>query len=163
MAPVVRNLKALGDADIRAITVYLASFGKTAMSRPDQDALASRLETQTGARTLSAFPIGQRIYEGACAVCHQVGGPPLFGSRPSLSLNSNLHSAFPDNLIQVILNGVASPVSSDLGFMPAFKDSFSDDQLAELVPHLRMQFAPEKPAWSGVPEAIKRIRQGLLR
>jgi nicotinate dehydrogenase subunit B len=87
----------------------------------------------------------------------------LFGSRPSLSLNSNLHSAFPDNLIQVILNGVASPVSSDLGFMPAFKDSFSDDQLAELVPHLRMQFAPEKPAWSGVPEAIKRIRQGLLR
>jgi nicotinate dehydrogenase subunit B len=163
MAPVVRNLKALGDADIRAIAIYLASFGKTEMSRNDQDALARGLETQTDARTASAFPLGRRIYEGACAVCHQVGGPPLFGSRPSLSLNSNLHSAFPDNLIQLILNGIASPVSSDLGFMPAFKDSLSDDQLAELISHLRAQFAPAKPAWSDVPEAIKRIRQGLLR
>jgi nicotinate dehydrogenase subunit B len=163
MAPVVRNLKALEDADIRAIAVYLASFGKSGMSRNDQDALARRLETQTGVRAASTSPFGRRIYEGACAVCHQVGGPPLFGSRPSLSLNSNLHSAFPDNLIQVILNGIASPASSDLGFMPAFGDSLSDDQLAELVSHLRAQFAPEKPAWSGVPEAIKRIRQGLLR
>jgi nicotinate dehydrogenase subunit B len=162
MAPVVRNLKALGDADIRAIAVYLASF-KNEMGTNDRDALARRLETRTGARPVSAFPLGQRIYEGACAVCHQVGGPPLFGSRPSLSLNSNLHSAFPDNLIQVILNGIASPASDDLGFMPAFRDSLSDDQLAELVSHLRAQFAPEKPAWSGVPEAIKRIRQGLLR
>jgi nicotinate dehydrogenase subunit B len=33
-------------------------------------------------------------------------------------LNSNLHSAVPDNLIQVILRGIASPVSSDLGYMP---------------------------------------------
>ncbi len=163
MAPVVRNLKALEDADILAIAAYLTSFGKSEMSRNDQDALARRLETQTGVRAASASPLGQRIYEGACAVCHQVGGPPLFGSRPSLSLNSNLHSAFPDNLIQVILNGIASPASSDLGYMPAFKDSLSDDQLAELVSHLRAQFAPQKPAWSGVPEAIKRIRQGSLR
>jgi nicotinate dehydrogenase subunit B len=163
MAPVVRNLRALGEADIRAIAVYLASFGRTQMSRNDQDTLARGLETRSGVRAVSAFPLGQRIYEGACAVCHQVGGPPLFGSRPSLSLNSNLHSAFPDNLIQVILNGIASPASNDLGFMPAFGDSLSDDQLAELVSHLRAQFAPEKPAWSDVPEAINRIRQGRLR
>jgi hypothetical protein len=43
-------------------------------------------------------------------------------------LNSNLHSAVPDNLIQVILRGIASPVSSDLGYMPGFKDSLSTDQ-----------------------------------
>ena len=76
--------------------------------------------------------------------------PPLFGSRPSLALNSNLHSAVPDNLIQVILHGIASPASSDLGYMPGFKDSMSDDQLAELVSYLRRQFAPDKPAWTGV-------------
>ena len=93
----------------------------------------------------------------------QVGGPPLFGSRPSLALNSNLHAAVPDNLIQVILHGIASPVSSDLGYMPAFKDSLTDDQLAELVSYLRGQFAPEKPAWTGVRTAISRIRQGISR
>jgi len=63
----------------------------------------------------------------------------------------------------VILHGIASPVSSDLGYMPAFKDSMTDGQLAELVSYLRQQFAPEKPAWTGVQAAINRIRQGILR
>ena len=161
MAPVVKDLAALADEDIRAIAVYLASFNEAAIGKQHQVALAARLESQTGVRTASSP--GARLYEGACAVCHQVGGPPLFGSRPSLALNSNLHAAGPDNLIQVILHGIATPASSDLGYMPAFKDSMSDDQLAELVAYLRRQFAPEKPAWTGVAAAIGRIRQGILR
>ena len=94
----------------------------------------------------SASPVGARLYEGACAVCHAVGGAPLFGSRPSLALNSNLHSAMPDNLIQVILHGIAKPASSDLGYMPGFKDSMSDGQLAELVSYLRAAICPGKTA-----------------
>ena len=104
--------------------------------------------------------MGARLYEGACAVCHQVGGAPLFGSRPSLALNSNLHSAVPDNLIQVILHGVTSPVSSDLGYMPGFKDSLSTDQVAELLSYLRQQFAPGKPPWVDVHAAVSRAMQG---
>ena len=65
----------------------------------------------------------------------------------------------PDNLIQVILHGIAQPVSSDLGYMPAFKDSMSDDQVAELVSYLRRQFAPDKPAWTDVRAAVGRVRQ----
>ena len=91
-------------------------------------------------------------------MCHQVGGAPLFGSRPSLALNSNLHSAVPDNLILIILHGIASPASGDPGHMPAFRDSLSDDQIAELVTYLRRQFAPDKPPWSGVREAVARAR-----
>jgi nicotinate dehydrogenase subunit B len=163
MAPVVKELVALPDDDIRAMAVYLGSFNETTISRPDQDALAARLESLTGARAVAASPVGLRLYEGACAVCHQVGGPPLFGSRPSLALNSNLHGAVPDNLIQVILHGIAAPVSSDLGYMPPFKDSMTDEQLAELVGYLRRQFAPEKPAWTSVQAAISRIRQGISR
>jgi nicotinate dehydrogenase subunit B len=78
-------------------------------------------------------------------------------------LNSNLHSALPDNLIQVILHGIAAPVSSDLGYMPAFKDSMNDGQLAELVTFLRRQFAPEKPAWTGVRAAVAQARERLPR
>jgi nicotinate dehydrogenase subunit B len=163
MAPVIKELTVLPDEDIRAMAVYLSAFNEAAIGKPDQDALAAGLESLTGTRTASASPVGMRLYEGACAVCHQVGGPPLFGSRPSLALNSNLHAAIPDNLIQVILHGIASPASSDLGYMPAFKDSMSDDQLAELVCYLRRQFAPEKPAWTGVQAAIGRIRQGSAR
>jgi nicotinate dehydrogenase subunit B len=163
MAPVVTDLKALPDEDIRAMATYLASFQETAAFKPDQTALAERLESAGRARIVTASPAGQRLYEGACAVCHAVGGPPLFGSRPSVALNSNLHATTPDNLIQVILHGITSPVSSDLGYMPAFKDSLSDDHLVELVSYLRQQFAPDKPPWRDVPAAIGLLRQRASR
>src|SRR5882762_5695637 len=163
MAPVVKELVALPDSDIRAMAVYLASFKETSMDRAARAAMAEKLEASTSTRSVAASSFGARLYQGACAVCHEVGGLPLFGSRPSLALNSNLHSAAPDNLIQVILHGIASPVSSDLGYMPAFKDSMTDDQVAELVSYLRRQFAPEKPPWTGVHAAVNRARQGISR
>ena len=159
MAPVVKDLKALPDEDVRAMATYLASFQESPANKPDLKALAADLEGATGVRIVATLPAGRRFYEGACAVCHEVGGPPLFGSRPSLALNSNLHAATPDNLIQVILHGITDPVSSDLGYMPAFRDYLSDGQLAELVAYLRQQFAPQKPVWTGVRDAIMRIRQ----
>jgi nicotinate dehydrogenase subunit B len=159
MAPVVRELKMMPDEDIRAMAVYLASFNETAMTQLEAQALATKLESQTATTVLSTSAMGRRIYEGACAVCHAIGGPPLFGSRPSLALNTNLHAATPDNLTQVILHGITSPASSDLGYMPAFRDSLSDEHVAELVSFLRQQFAPQKPAWTGVRDTIMRVRQ----
>jgi nicotinate dehydrogenase subunit B len=159
MAPVVKELTALPDSDIRAMSVYLASFNETSMDLAAQQALAARLESSTGTRASAASSIGARVYQGACAVCHEVGGAPLFGSRPSLALNSNLHSAVPDNLIQLILHGIAKPAATDLGYMPAFKDSLTDGQVAELAAYLRRQFAPDKPAWTGIQAAVGRIRQ----
>jgi nicotinate dehydrogenase subunit B len=163
MAPVVKELAALPDQDIRAMAVYLGSFNESAIGKRAQETLAVQLETMTAARAISGSAIGARLYEGACAVCHRVGGAPLFGSRPSLALNSNLHSAVPDNLIRVILHGIASPVSSDLGYMPAFKDSMNDDQVAALVSYLRRQFAPDKPPWTGVDAAVSQARQAISR
>jgi nicotinate dehydrogenase subunit B len=158
MAPVVKELTTLPDSDIRAMAVYLASFNETSMDPAAQQALAAKLEASTGTRA-AASSVGARLYQGACAVCHEVGGAPLFGSRPSLALNSNLHSAVPDNLIQLILHGIAKPAATDLGYMPAFKDSLTDSQVAELAVYLRRQFAPDKPAWTGIQAAVGRIRQ----
>jgi nicotinate dehydrogenase subunit B len=143
------------------MAVYLASFN-TVIDASAQQALAEKFESATATRTVAASSVGARLYQGACAVCHEVGGPALFGSRPSLSLNSNLHSTVPDNLIQVVLHGIASPVSSDLGYMPPFKDSMTDRQVAELVSWLRQQFAPGKPAWTGVDAAIARAKSAAL-
>lgn len=159
MAPIIRDLKAVPDGDIRAMAIYLASFNDKPIDPAAQEALAARLETQTSIRAMSASTTGARLYEGACAVCHQVGGPVLFGSRPSLALNSNVHSAMPDNLIQVILHGIEIPVSSDLGYMPAFKNSLNDEQVSELASYLRQQFAPDKAPWTDVTSAVSRIRR----
>jgi nicotinate dehydrogenase subunit B len=158
MAPVVKELAALPDQDIRAMAVYIGSFNEASLDRPAQETLAARLEASTSTRAAAAASAGARLYQGACAVCHEVGGAPLFGSRPSLALNSSLHSAVPDNLIQVVLHGISSPISSDLGYMPAFKDSMTDDQLAGIVSYLRQQFAPDKPPWTDLQTAVSRAR-----
>lgn len=158
MAPIVKELAAVPDSDIRAMAVYLASFNETKITPADQETLATRLETTTSVKTASASVLGARIYDGACAVCHQIGGPVLFGSKPSLALNSNLHSTMPDNLIQVILHGIEQPASSDLGYMPAFKNSLNDEQVLELVSYLRQQFAPDKAPWTDIAAAIGRVR-----
>ena len=42
MAPVVKELAALPDEDIRAMAVYLGSFNDNAIGKPEQDALAAR-------------------------------------------------------------------------------------------------------------------------
>jgi nicotinate dehydrogenase subunit B len=162
MAPVVKELTGLPDQDIRAMAVYLSSFNADAISKSAQDELAARLETLSSTRVISSSMIGARLYEGACAVCHKVGGAPLFGSRPSLALNSNLHSPTPGNLIRIILHGITSAVSSDLGYMPGFKESMTDDQVAELVSYLRRQFASDKPPWTDVPAMIEQARRNAL-
>ncbi len=159
MGPVVKELAALPDSDIRAMAVYLASFTPDAPNAAGQAALAARLESITSVRPVGASAQGARIYDGACAVCHEVGGPELFGSRPSLALNSNLHSATPGNLLQVILHGITAPVSGDLGTMPGFANSLDDRQVSELASYLRQRFAPDKPAWTDLDAAVRMTRQ----
>ena len=159
MAPVVKELGALPDSDIRAMATYLASFNPNAPTPEAQQAMAARLEAVASAKPLQASPQGARIYDGACAVCHEPGGPQWFGSRPSLALNSNLHGAAPDNLARVILDGITDPVNGDLGAMPGFAHSLNDQQLTELIRYLRARFAPDKPAWDGIDAALRAARK----
>ena len=80
------------------------------------------------------------------------------GLNLPLALNSNLHSARPDNLIRVILEGIRTPAAQDIGFMPAFRDGLDDRQIARLVAYMRQRFAPDKPAWTDLEASVARLR-----
>lgn len=162
MAPVVKELRLLPDSDIRAMATYLASFNPNTPSHEAQHAMVARFEAITSTKPLEASQQGARIYDGACAVCHEPGGPQWFGSRPSLALNSNLHGPSPDNLARVIVEGITKPVNGELGAMPSFAHSLNDQQLTELLRYLRTRFAPDKPAWDGIDTALHAAR-GLAR
>ena len=156
MMLVVKELARVGDADIRAMAVYLASFSSP--SAIDPAALKTELDAKTRDRTLTRGMPGEQLYDGACAVCHAVDAPPLFGARPSLALDTNVHAATPDNLIQVILHGIMQPAYPALSAMPAFRDNMNDRQIADLVAFTRAQFASDKPGWADVETAVARIR-----
>lgn len=161
MAPVIEGLAALPDSDVMAIASYVASFAPAASADAvAADAAILQQRSQDAAARLTGT--GADLFAGACAVCHQAGqGAALFGEKVSLALNTNLHGPRPDNLVQVLMHGVATPASSQLGAMPAFADSLSDRQMTTLVDYLRQLYAPDKPAWKEVAQTVARIREDV--
>lgn len=163
MAPVVRELAALPDADILAMASYLASYNQP-LSEADSAARASQAVLAAQQTTLALPGAGQRLFSGACASCHHDGdGPTLLGANVPLALNSKLHSARPDNLVRVIMDGIREPASPAIGFMPAFRYSLSDAQIAELAAYMRSRYAPGRAAWDELPAAVARLRQDAIK
>ncbi|MBC8058696.1 MAG: cytochrome c, partial [Rhizobiales bacterium] len=57
-----------------------------------------------------------------------------------------------------ILDGIRDPATREIGFMPGFRDSLDDTQLAQLAAYMRKRFAPDKPAWEGLEAAASSVR-----
>ena len=155
MAPVIRQLAQVPDTDIAAMAHYLASF---------QEQSASVLAAQTyvaqaAAREPMLLGPAQRMFQAACASCHHDGdGPRLIGVNIPLALSTGMHSAQPDNVIRVILEGIRKPASEQIGFMQGFAKQFDDQQLSELLTYMRSRFAPTQPPWQNLEQKIGVIR-----
>ena len=157
MAPVITQMQALADQDIDAMATYLSTFNAAA-SQADRHAMAAKIEAQTSAAQTPAA-LGESLYEGACAVCHQgAQRADVFGVNSSLAFNTNLHSHRADNLVRVIVEGVATDRAAEHGAMPGFGNHFDDRQMIALVSYLRARFAPNEPMWFDVPATVARIR-----
>jgi nicotinate dehydrogenase subunit B len=191
MAPVIRQLAQVSDADISAMAHYLASLQEqhpTQTSRSQVTALAgapseasavspagvssavlpttspSALAAQSyvaqaAAREPLLLGPAQRMFQAACASCHHDGdGPRLIGVNIPLALSTGMHSAQPDNVIRVVLEGIRKPASAQLGFMQGFAKQFDDQQLSELLTYMRSRFAPTQPPWQNLEQKIGVIR-----
>lgn len=159
MAPVVEELAQLPESDVRAIAHYVASFASPPPAPSVLAAQAAQIEQRSAQAALTLNGPGERLYQSACAVCHQSDqGIAQFGVKPSLALNTNLHSKLPDNVIQVLLQGMPAPPNSELGAMPAYADTLDDRQIAQLTQYLRARFAPDQAAWQDLENTVARLR-----
>lgn len=160
MADVVQQMQALPDSDVRAMASYLASFNPIPAPTPEARQAQAWAVVQTAAASQgNLLGPAQRMFDAACASCHHDGdGPTLLGVNTPLALNSQLSSARPDNLIRTILDGVREPATKDIGYMPAFRDSLSDAQIAELAGYMRARFAPGSAPWQNLAGEVARVR-----
>lgn len=163
MAPVVHELQALPDGDIRAMATYLASFNAPADVHADADADVHADAQAARPAATPSIPLPDaraRLFEGACGACHHdTPVPGQFGLDLPLGMNSNLHSARPDNLLRTILDGLQHPPTRDVGYMPAFRHALDDRQIADIAAYLRQRHAPDKPAWQDLASDVARLRQ----
>ncbi|WP_397474695.1 c-type cytochrome [Pusillimonas sp.] len=161
MAPVVREGTArIPEADTRALAVYFASLSGDGDSRAGS---AEEIRTQAAATLSPPLTEGARLFGSACLVCHHAGdGPISFGVQPELWFSTSLYLDEPDNVVRYVLDGVQSPAADDLGYMPPFRHSLNDRQIAALVNYMRTSFA-QKPEWEGLADTVGRIRSAPVR
>ncbi|ESR23075.1 molybdopterin cofactor-binding domain-containing protein [Lutibaculum baratangense] len=160
MAPVIEELRELPDKDIRAMATYLGSLND-APADGDLASLAARLASESHARLVEGHEAGARLFENACAICHGADAlaAPDAPAIP-LALNSSVHSDRPDNLIRVLLEGIPLPPRPLSGSMPSYAGAYSNGQIAEIAAYVRARFAPDRPAWEGLEDAVGHIRGG---
>jgi nicotinate dehydrogenase subunit B len=156
MAEVIDELKQLPDDDIRAMANYLASLNE-ASPKTELEKLAQAIVAST-TNAAGANSAVVRLYEGACAVCHEPGAP-LVNRGPALGLSSKLHAASPTNLLRLLLEGGGHASGS----MPAFAQALDDRQVADLARYLRARFAPGQPEWNGVEAVLTTVRAGAAQ
>ncbi|MBU1304648.1 MAG: cytochrome c [Alphaproteobacteria bacterium] len=157
MAPVVHaGLQKLPDNDLKAIGTYLGDV----VGEPQSEAeIEAAIETSLRAGRPSTgyrLDLGERLYASACAACHY-NATQIVPGRPDLGINSVTRLDAPDNLVQVILNGVGNEEGMAGVVMPGFRAALSDDEVAAISAYLRASRTEFTP-WPDLAATVSRIR-----
>jgi mono/diheme cytochrome c family protein len=174
MAPVIDNIAALSDTDLAAISTYLADI----LGRPSEErrrraqALLARVRGAAGDESASAEGsetagqdgsaakqgAGAPIYQAACAPCHQSRRPLPFGGI-NLSLSTGPSGPNARNVMNVVLWGLPPREGERSPMMPSFAAALSDEQLTDLLNHVRSHFS-DKPVWRDLDTDVRQARRG---
>jgi mono/diheme cytochrome c family protein len=159
MAPVVNNLKAVDEAEVRAIAVYVADIAGAAS--PERQAASSKAlarATDGSSATPPADHPGASVYAGACAQCHGEFGRVPTVAALNLVFSSTLRVPRPDNAIRIVREGIHPPEGSTGPVMPGFDDVLTDPQLTDLIGFLRTHFTGQT-AWTDIDDALQKAKQ----
>jgi mono/diheme cytochrome c family protein len=166
MVPVVRNLAAIPEEEIKAIAAYLVTY-----TTPTQAAQRERQDLPDRAALDAVSPVippppgagerdetwntGRAIYVDTCGICHDSGrDTPSSASALHLALATALHLPHPRNLIKIIREGITPPEGEPGRWMPGYAGALTDEQMTALVRYLRADFA-KASAWRNVPDEVK--------
>lgn len=142
------------DADLHAMLVYLQT-----LSQPAQAAAVSTAPSPKQPVSLPPSTEGLAIYKMHCATCHGNQGQGQPGDYPALMANRAVLMADHTNLIQTVLHGGFSPVTSGhpqpFG-MPPFVLTLTDHEIAQVLSHVRS-------AWGNQADAVTAQEVSRLR
>jgi mono/diheme cytochrome c family protein len=168
MQPVVQNLAAVPEDDVRAIAAYVASLhgrAEAEVRKMTEEALARARKQSEAAEAAVVAPAaakkagesGAAIYSAACGSCHNLGRVVSGGALP-LTLSSAVRLPTPRNLMHIVRGGIVPPEGERGPWMPDFAGALNDAQLVSLLEYLRAYYG-EKPAWRDLADDVKETAQ----
>jgi mono/diheme cytochrome c family protein len=125
----------LTEDDVRAVAVYLKSL--PGHSSEVDKSPKSDFVTEEANRLA---PLGKKIYEAQCAVCHATEGQGKLPHFPPLANNQSIQMNSAVNPIRMVLNGGYAPGTRKNPMpygMPPFAQSLSDEEVAAVVTYIR--------------------------
>jgi mono/diheme cytochrome c family protein/glucose/arabinose dehydrogenase len=109
------------------------------------------------------YELGQTLFTGTCAACHQPTGLGAHGVAPPL-VDSEWVLGSNERLARIVLQGVQGPIkaagTSFDSTMPSW-DSFNDEQIASILTYIRRDW--EQGASPVKSATIKTIRQAAAK
>lgn len=160
------SLRHLSDADLSAIAVYLKSIPARHDSNDTRaaDAWGKPYADFAGIRgrplpEAADQMTGPQLYDAYCATCHQDRGQGSFdGGLPPLFHNTATGHRNTDNLVMVMLDGIAWRTDGSGVRMPGFAQELSDRQIATLGNYLTQHFG--NPAATVTVDQVRVLRAG---
>jgi mono/diheme cytochrome c family protein len=142
---VSHSLQYLDAADVAALIAYLRSVpaheGVHPVDvNPQPAPVVASSETAPGSGDAAAHPQGLKLFEGACASCHQWNGKGQQTPYASLLGTRGVNDVEGTNLTQTILLGSKVRVGDSEVFMPAFGAAYSNTEIAALVNYVIAHF-----------------------
>ncbi|MBE1160775.1 c-type cytochrome [Dyella acidiphila] len=165
MAEAVENsLRYLNPTDTAALVAYLRSVPARTGDAPvtvdaaAAPALASN-NAAPGGDSANANDPGMKLFEGACASCHQWNGKGQQTPYASLLGTRGVNDVHGTNITQVILHGTDLRSLGANIFMPEFGDAYSDTEVAQLSNYVIGHFGNKQGTVT--PDDVARRRKQL--
>lgn len=153
MAEVVElSTRHLSDDDIAAMVTYLRSIPpiKT-FSLSNHIAGPAPADPTLAVGDLT----GRRVFEGACASCHDWTGSGRLAPQAQLTGSRAVNDASAVNVVQMILTGTGKQSGSH-AFMPSFAQAYSNTEIAAVANYVTARFgsAPSQVT----PDQVAKLR-----
>ena len=125
-------------SDIDAIVAYLKTVPAIrSLDLPDPNTKPAPASHKQGVSS-NGNPLGKRIFEGACASCHDWTGVSPLSRYATLTGARSVNDPSATNLVQIVLLGERR--SGAAVVMPAFEKTLSDTEVAALANYVTARF-----------------------
>jgi mono/diheme cytochrome c family protein len=142
---VAHSLQHLNPDDIASLIGYLRTVPAREGAHPievehNPAPVAASTESAPGSADPPAHAQGLKLFEGACASCHQWNGHGQQSEYASLLGTRGVNDARGANVTQAILQGVNMRIDGRDVFMPAFGSAYSNTEVAALANYVIAHF-----------------------